>query len=411
MPKLTRKKLATSQTLTKRDLAEILRTEGRSISAEDGDGLKTFARWLVNANIKKFTARVDVSNQDIIRVLTRVKHPGPVREVVKSWLVTRLFKRSRQADNTAPYFLAQPDDEEDLIAAGNLMAADEAEMGVTSNRALLQAVVHFSRGDVDTAYVKYDEMRKGLLAGEYVGPHTQGALSIRSLGEFSQVIDAARLGQSIRAPIQFERSQHFTEKKSIVVIGVDPVYHDRYAARMVDSVNGAFNIHFHVCNPGNMTFLNGDNVRYSLEINPAATAPFYATMRFLALRQILQTYEAPVMTLDADSVSNGEVAGLFNILPDFDIALNTSKDSRGVLPWRFLIAQVVGANPTEAAHEFWRSFEAQFDHLMAQDGGVTWYVDQALLTSTLLLTQQRQPQTRLLVRGLSSLSGTTQSKV
>lgn len=402
MPKDTRKAIAKHEVLTRPALAKFLRTQGASLNATDGEPLRDFARWLINSNIEKFNGRIDMSNAEIIRVLGRFKFAGAPREVVKSWLVTRLFDRTE-----GTVFRAIPKDRADLVAARELMAADEAETGVKANRALLEAVTLFAKGEVESAYVKYDEMRQALRGGEYVGPHTQGVLSMRPLAELAAVVAAG--GASPRAPIQFAEG-HFAQKRPIVVIGVDPVYHDRYAARMVASVNGAFNVHFHVCNPGEVKLIAADNVRYSFENNPDAAAPFYATMRFLALRQILQTYDAPLMTLDADSVSSGSVAGLFDILPDYDVALNTSKDARGVLPWRLLIAQVFAVNPTEAAREFLRSFEAQFDHLMAQDGSVSWYVDQALLTSTLFLTQQRQPETRLLVRGLSRLSGTMQSK-
>jgi hypothetical protein len=412
MPRKTRKILATGEALTKKDLAKFLRTEGASINAEEAKSLSPLAKWFINSNIKQLSDRVDMSDNDIIRVLGKINRPGPQREVIKAWLVTRLFEKvPRSKDNDkAHLFAARIKDQSDLSGAQLLLASDEAATGVHANRALLEAAQYFSAGDVHKAFVKYDEMRRALRAGEFIGPHTQGVLSIRSLEEFSKAIDDAKTQKSPRDPITFPAG-HFAEKKPIVVIGVDPVYHDRYAARMVETANGVVNIHFHVCNPGSMALIAADNVRYSFESNPNASAPFYASMRFLSLRQILQTYQAPVMTLDADSAMRGEVPLLFSMMDEFDVALNTSRDARGVLPWRYINAQVVGANPCDAAFGFLSNFEAQFDHLMAQDGSVNWYVDQALLTTTLLLTKERTPEARIMVRGLSKMSGTRQSKV
>lgn len=412
MPRISRKVLATNGAFKKRDLAKFLRTEGASLKAGEAKGLSRFSIWFINSNMKQLSDRIDMSDSDIIRVLQKINRPGAAREVIKIWLATRLFERTptTKEGDKVHFFAARAKDEADLSAAKLLMLADEKATGARANRALLEAVEYFSAGNVHNAYLKFDEMRRALHSGEFVGPLTQGAMSVRSLEEFSKAIDQAKTRKSPRDPITFPAG-HFAEKKPIVVIGVDPVYHERYAARMVETANGVVNIHFHVCNPEALKPIAAENVRYSFETNPLATAPFYASMRFLALRQILQTYQAPVMTLDADSAMRGEVPLLFGMMDEFDVALNTSRDGRGVLPWRYINAQVVGANPCEAAYGFLTSFEAQFDHLMAQDGSVTWYVDQALLTSSLLLTKERAPGTRFLVRGLSKLSGTRQSKV
>jgi hypothetical protein len=412
MPRKTRKALATGEAFTKQDLAKFLRTDGESIRATEAKGLSPLAKWLVNSNIGQFSDRVAIDDFDIIKVLRKINHPGPAREVIKAWLVTRLFQKVPRSKDPARahLFAATIKDEANLAAAKLLMAADETETGVHANRALLEAAEYFSDGDVRNAFDKYDEMRLALRAGEFVGPHTQGVFSVRSMTEFSKAIDDAQGKKCPREPIKLPGG-HFAEKKPIVVIGVDPVYHGRYAQRMVDSANGVVNIHFHVCNPGDLPMIAADNVRYSFEDNPKAASPFYATMRFLALRQLLESYEAPLMTLDADSSMRGEIPLLFGILDEWDVALNTSRDARGVLPWRFINAQVVGVNPREASYGFLRNFEAQFDHLIQQDGSVSWYVDQALLTTTLMLTKERNPETKILVRGLSKMSGTRQSKV
>jgi hypothetical protein len=411
MPKRARKAVTEDKVLTKQALARFLRSQGRSASATEGEPLRDFARWLINSNIKRFSNRVRVKNAEIIALLSEINNPGPPREVVKTWLATRLFDRVTPDANSTLRFMAQPKDAAELAAAKALMAADEAATGTHANRALLEAIELFGQGQVRAAYDKYDQMRLALKAGEYTGHHTQGVMSVRPFAEFAQAIDKAPDASGPRGPIEFQQDRHFAEKRPIAVIGVDPVYHDRYAERMVHSVNGAFNVHFHVCNPAEVKLISAPNVRYSFETYPAATSPYYATMRFLVLRQVLQAYDAPVITLDADSVSDGQVPELFGLLENYDIALNTSKDARGVLPWRFILAAAMGANPTPAAHEFLRSFEAQFDHILTQDGTLSWYVDQALLASTLFLTQERQPATRLLVGGLLKTSGTKQSKV
>jgi hypothetical protein len=412
MPRTTRKILESNATFRRPDLIKYLRTEGASINVGEAKGLSPLSKWLMMSNIEKYAERVDIADNVIIKVLRRINRPGPPREVIKCWLVTRLFDSTPRykEEGKEHLFAGRIKNEADFAETRLLMEEDEKATGVHANRAFLEAAQFFAAGDAQNAYLKFDEMRRALLAGEFVGPHTQGTMSIRPLEEFSKALDQAKTQTSPRDPITFPGGQ-FAEKKPIVVIGVDPVYHERYAARMVETANGVVNIHFHVCNPEALKPITADNVRYSFESNPAATSPYYASMRFLALRQILQTYEAPVITLDADSAMRGEVPLLFGMMDNFDIALNTSRDGRGIMPWRYINAQVVGANPCEAAYGFLTNFEAQFDYLMAQDGKVTWYVDQALLMSSLLLTKERAPETRFLVRGLSKLSGTHQSKV
>jgi hypothetical protein len=81
------------------------------------------------------------------------------------------------------------------------------------------------------------------------------------------------------------------------------------------------------------------------------------------------------------------------------------------MPWRFANAQVFVAAPNEGARAFLRYFELQFDHIMHQDGAVNWYVDQALLTSTIHLAREHDLPTRILVQPLSYLSRTKQSKI
>ena len=413
MTNTAKRAFAEKGAITESALVEFLRTEGKSLSATEGSLLPVFARWLLNTAIPRFAGRVNISNAGIIRALNDVRISGAPREVIKSWLAVRLFERTAEEtpDDKPEIFAAKVKSEMDLNAAKQLMAEDEVEFGVYANRALLEAAEYFAKSDVDNAYVKFNEMRIALRAGEFIGHHTQGVLSIRPLDELAQAADTARIGQSPRAPIAFVSQHHFIERKPIVVVGVDSVYHERYASRMVESANGVVNLHFHICNPGSTKLISADNVRYSFEDNTGAASPFYATMRFLVSRQILAFYDAPIMTLDADSVLTGELPGLFGHMEQFDIALNTSRDSRGVLPWRYTNAQIVAARPTAAAFEFFRIFEAQFDYLMQQDGAVNWYVDQALLASTLFLTRDRNPESKLLVRGLSKLAGCKQSKV
>ncbi|MEO8243907.1 MAG: hypothetical protein ABI832_16515 [bacterium] len=180
---------------------------------------------------------------------------------------------------------------------------------------------------------------------------------------------------------------------------------------MVRSARGQVNIHFHVCNPGNIELIEAANVRYSFEDRPNANPAYFSAVRFLVLRQILELYDVPVVTLDADSVLYGESPWISDMMDNFCIAVGHFKGKRGIVPWRFLNAQVVAASPSEGARAFLRYFEIQFDHLLKQDGGVSWYVDQALLTSTFHLALEHDLPTRMLVQPLSFLSRAKQTKI
>jgi hypothetical protein len=396
--------------LTRETLKTLLGNPDEVFGSRDSETLEAFARWLGNSILPGGKKRRGANNFEIIAGLRATDRPGPVREIVKSALIPRLFQRTplqNEMSETGPY-LAAPVDVESLEAAREIMALDRARFGVTCNSAFLTAVEAYVIGDVRTAYRDYAAMGRALRGGEFIGPHTIGALSVRSLEEFEQAVQAAPRHDS---RLTLRTGTPFSLPGPVLLVGVDAGYHQKYAQRLVSSARGTINFHFHICNPVGVEFIEAENVRYSYEFKENPNAAYYASMRFLILRQILQTYGVTVVSMDADAVMTGERPWLFDMMEDLDMAIGTFSGIRGVMPWRYLNAQVVAANPTPQTERFLRYFEAQFELLMAQDGEVTWYVDQALLTSSLILARAHGFADRIAVLGLSYLSGARQSKV
>jgi hypothetical protein len=413
MPRANRQEKKAGPQFNRGDLHDYLRTEGQSFIVVQERGLNEFSKWINNATIPRFAHRALVTNRELIDALAELRIPGQAREIIKTLLSLRLFDSAwtNDEDATTEFFEAVPANQDDLDAALAIMAQDEADFGATASRALLEGVCNYSAGHLDAAFASFNEARIAYRNGEFAQHHTLGCLSVRPIDVLTEV--SCRNSDLGRASgrLTLQSGAGFPVRKPIVLIGMDAAYHKRHAKRMLESGKEAVNFHFHICNPEAGAELQADNLRYSFEFNPEANRAYFATMRFLVLRELLQHYDCPIMSLDADCTLGGGVPLLFDVMEGLEVALNVNRDSRGCLPWRFTNAQVFAATPGAGAYRFLSNFENQFDHILSEDGDVSWWVDQCLLASTAIITSRAPDPGLVAMTNLSKFSGTVQDKI
>ncbi|MEO8243908.1 MAG: hypothetical protein ABI832_16520 [bacterium] len=191
--------------LTDSVLREMLRKKDAGNDPESQEYLSGLAKYLVNSASGKFDEIATIDNNMIIQCLNDVDEPGTMREIIKTWLIIRLFKRAEfeEPKTGLRLFRAQPASDLDFAAATQLVDDDKMKYGAVSNSAFLAAATHLARGEARTAYRHFDEMRKGYLSGEFISHFTRGSLSTRSLEEFETAIEAGEGNRELRAPIRF----------------------------------------------------------------------------------------------------------------------------------------------------------------------------------------------------------------
>jgi hypothetical protein len=396
---------------SKRHLDEFLMLQGQAFKFSGDQEINDFARWLGNSVVRRKKKCFAITMPEIVASLQNSNVPGFGRELIKTWVIPQLFDSELthgDQEFEEPYRRRIADaDSYDAIA--RLVTVEEVQFGAVANRAFLEAATLFVQGKMREAFVKYDEMRRAVLENDFIGWHLRGVLSLRSLDELERaVLDYHDTPARV---INILQDMPFTTDLPIILVGMDPVYHERYARRLVKTAAGQVNLHFHICNPHDENLIKQDNVRYSFETFENAVPAYFATMRFLVLRRLLQIYRRPILTIDADSILDGQRPKIFDIEGEIDLMLGYFGGERVVMPWRFVNAQVVMAYPTVATEEFLRAFEAQFYVLLQQDGKVTWYVDQAVLTTTVLLNREKPNPAKVVFAKMAPLAGTIQRKI
>ena len=284
---------------------------------------------------------------------------------------------------------------------------EEAQLGETPHLAFLRGALAYKSGDIETGFAAFDRARQMFVGGQPAYHHQLGAHSIRPLAEFDAAL--AR-GRQLDEDFAFERDTGFADDLPILVIGVDQGYYDRYAARWISVAEGRANLHFHVANPDQSRLAQAAYVRYSFETRPGASSAYYASMRFLHLHRMLEHYQRPLIVSDADAQLVGNPRRLLNQTTQYDLAFTVPGGYRDCLPWRHLIAQALMARPTEGSARFLACFRALFADLEAQ-GGVTWWVDQAVLSASLALLRARNEAPKVLCDRILSAAGLQQGKL
>lgn len=412
---------------------------------EDYDSCNHLSRWLHNLLTPKRHHLLQVTPEDLLAVLECVpcEEQRDIHRILKMFLAMYvLFLNSKTIFARSSSPLASPTPES-LAAAGQTAAGwgglkgglwrrlkgaeaappvsdmgavsqlarsflkEEERLGETPHLAFLRGALAYKSGDIETGFAAFDRARQMFVGGQPAYHHQLGAHSIRPLAEF----DAAwARGRELSGDFTFERDTGFAEDLPILVIGVDQGYYDRYAARWISVAEGRANLHFHVANPDQSRLAQPAHVRYSFETRPGASSAYYASMRFLHLHRMLEHYQKPLIVSDADAQLVGNPRKLLKQTTQYDLAFTVPGGYRDCLPWRHLIAQALMARPTEGSARFLACFRALFADLEAQ-GGVTWWVDQALLSASLALLRARNEAPAVLCDRILSAAGLQQGKL
>lgn len=284
---------------------------------------------------------------------------------------------------------------------------EEERLGETPHLAFLRGSLAYKAGRPHEAFAAFDRARLLFLAGARAYHHYRGAHSLRPLPVLKA---AAAAGAELQSDFAIEDSPDFAEDLPILVIGVDQGYYDRYAARWVEGAAGKVNLHFHVANPDPLRLLRAPHLRYSFETRPEATSAYYATMRFLHLHHLLAHYDRPLVVSDADAYLVGDPGVLLRQTQDRDMAVTMAGGSRECLPWRHLNAQVLMVRPGAPSLRFLAVLRSLFAYLEGE-GGAQWWVDQALLTTSLILLQEAGQAPNILCGKIWSEAGLKQEKL
>jgi tetratricopeptide (TPR) repeat protein len=103
---------------------------------------------------------------------------------------------------------------------------------------------------------------------------------------------------------------------------------------------------------------------------------YYACARLLHLPYWLESYKLPILSLDVDFIVESPVEVLFESVAGHDMCLNARRPIDS--PWLDVIANVIVANPTPRAREFFEGV-ANYAHALLEREPKAWLVDQTSL--------------------------------
>lgn len=383
----------------------------RMILAAEGnrDRLNLLSKKLHNAYSSFSAKNTHIDPQALV---ARIGQGGAESDVLREYLVTRFFQRNIRELSKENGRVLRLDGQAARDLAVTLPALTETHI------AMLNGGIAYIRKDLEAAYTLFDAARRSLMASGTVRHHNGGLLSMRPFSAFKHwsrgdfgVLKPAPLAKPI-----FISDARFSTDFPVVVVGMDRIYYDRYAQRLIDSARGRANLHFHIVNPGDGALYSEPHVRYSVETATCPTAGYYASLRFLHLQVFLSHYERPIMTADADSYFFDSPQPVVNFSRGADVAITTGTDvvpKRAFLaavPWRVNMANIFVANPTHGAERFLSSFVNIYQGLASDDPtGPHWWVDQALLS---IVSDIVEPEGVFIKRGwLFKKSGMEQRKM
>ena len=387
---------------------------------EDFDTCNTLARKLQNHLTQKREHMLQLSPLELLDMLSRTpeREEREIHRLLKMFLAMFLIYREGKAiykgkaHTVEQLAAARPSkiwrrSSGDTALICRYFLEEEARGGETPHLAFLRGSLAYKMNHFADAFDAFDRGRLMFKAGARAYHHYRGAYSIRPLPEFRKAVEQ---GQDPVRDFTMEEGGTFPNERPIIVIGLDQLYYERYAARWVERAEGRVNLHFHVANPDPARLHRAPCIRYSFETCPTGNAAYYATMRFLQLHHLLEHYQRPVIVSDADAYLEGDPTVLLDETHSYDIAVTETGPLRNHLPWRHLNAQVFMARPTAETEAFLAAFRRLFAHLEA-DGGAQWWVDQALLSTSKILLQEQNHDLRMRCGRLWASSGLRQSKL
>ena len=221
--------------------------------------------------------------------------------------------------------------------------------------------------------------------------------------------EAIRFGQSFLGSLRSRKLPELDLRISpvhrdaplVIFAACDGVYFEKFASALLNSVvrNAGVDcrFHLHVINPppdiaGRVADYDHRLGTPGIDLSVAHVAiddwdtetrrTWFACARFRLLPQIMAAYCRPVLMLDVDLIVLRDLSSLIEAASDGDVAMVGTEFHRQE-PWNWFWADVVFANVTDAAHDYFGLVARYIDALL-ELGNARWFLDQIALAACLL---------------------------
>lgn len=258
---------------------------------------------------------------------------------------------------------------------------------------LYRGCVEFIRGDMNKASVFFGRVSEKC---EYsLGRHASGALSMRSTSFITQI---KTLAPSSLSHFEWLLKANATNNEYVVLISCDGKYFRSYAIIAIESVLNMTQsvVHVNLINPekDDLHLLNAIAEKYKGRvsitkqtfINSNARC-FYACSRFFIVPTLIQEYNCPIMTLDADSSFIADIPkDLLKKMLKADFSYKSVMEAPLThFPWRHLAVGITLFNNTKGGRNFaaiLRSYLTSI-FILDADSNSYWYIDQSAVVCLL----------------------------
>ena len=115
---------------------------------------------------------------------------------------------------------------------------------------------------------------------------------------------------------------------------------------------------------------------------------FYTTRRFIKARDLLQQYNLPIFTVDADTIILKDIKFFIKENSEVDMSLTIKNLNRNRNFKNFISAGYALFLPTKISLLF-LNFYAQVLEYTISNKGLIWFIDQILLYSTLIFIKRK----------------------
>ena len=278
-------------------------------------------------------------------------------------------------------------------------ALEEAETACHLSQGNASAIVR--RGTIHAHLGHYDEAERDLSSAAHELP--LGAV-VRFNRPFYD--DLARdTSGSVEPPAEVLSTSGGEDARYIVMAGCNADYFLKYGPAFVNSfaenASSRNLLHLHVIDPhadfrrllsdiaGRLPRLplvvTAESAPASALCDPGTRKSYYACARFVRLGPFLAHYRKPVMCVDIDTVFEGGMDPLLDVVGERDLGLVQREPFDS--PWLDIVANVVIAKPTPRAQEYLRRVRAYILHFLERRQ-MPWLLDQTSFYCVLRMMQR-----------------------
>jgi hypothetical protein len=262
----------------------------------------------------------------------------------------------------------------------------------------------FVRADDESAYERLASapthpLFAQIVRDDFIGARTCRPLpTLRDIGQLSLPIPIGEIDWLLRSPLGTD--------PFVITFFCDDSYFRAFSGGIVESLPRdalGLTVHFHIVNPqrGTRTLVDelsrsAERKRLSLHVSSEITLvtdrAYFASVRFMRMREFLQIFDRALLYLDTDSEFETDPRGWLNdFRPDaVNILFCKGPWSGGFVPWRAFWAGIVYVPQNGLGREFAEVLHHVLAYLWTPEPNYNWFVDQnALYTAYLLVREER----------------------